>query len=676
MHMRGSMRKLTAKSIQSQLILYFTIAIVIPAIITSIVGIKLIHDQIISRSETKCISDLNSAHEIYRNKISQIESIVRFNSVRILIVNAIKNNDTDFLKKDLPRALKREKLDFLTLTDRNGNVIVRGRNIQSGGDNIKSDNFIDKVIRGKKLVSGTDIVPLASLQKESQELVDQVRMEITPTPKAKERKDSFETSGMMIKSAVPIFDEDNVFIGILIGGILLNRNFDIVDKIKEVVHEKEVYEGSDIGTATIFQNDLRISTNVKNLDGTRAISSLVSEEVYDKVLVEGKKWVGRAFVVNTWYITAYEPIRNLDNKIIGILYVGILEKPFNDILRNTIITFLGIVIVGVLLIIWISLLLARKISKPLKRLEIAADQIAKGNYNQNLIIDAPREIESLAHSITRMSIRLEREKRELETWGEILEKKVTERTEEIQKIHSQLFRSEKLASIGKLAAGVAHEINNPLTGILTNASLLRDDLEDSDQRREDLEVIVKETIRCREIVKRLLDFSRQTAPVKKLTDINSILEQIVLFVHNQTAFRNIKIVEEFGENIPEIMADPDQIRQVCINLIINASESMIRGGELRIKTSMTNGNDFISLTISDTGGGIPENLRLKIFDPFFTTKESGTGLGLAISYGIIEQHGGRIDFTSVIGEGTTFNISLPIKSHDISGDSNGKNISR
>ncbi|MBU2444449.1 MAG: cache domain-containing protein, partial [Bacteroidetes bacterium] len=483
-------------------------------------------------------------------------------------------------------------------------------------------------------------------------------------------------SGMMIKSAVPIFDEDNSFIGILIGGILLNRNFKIVDKIKEVVHEKEVYEGRDIGTATIFQNDLRISTNVKNLDGSRAISSLVSEEVYDKVLVEGKKWIGKAFVVNTWYITAYEPIRNIDNKIIGILYVGILEKPFNDILRNTIITFLGIAIVGVLLIILISLLIARKISKPLRQLESAADQIAKGNYNQNLIIDAPREIESLAHSITRMSIRLEREKRELETWGEILEKKVKERTDEIQKIHSQLFRSEKLASIGKLAAGVAHEINNPLTGILTNASLLRDDLEEGDPRREDLEVIVKETIRCREIVKRLLDFSRQTAPVKKLTDVNSILEQIVLFVHNQTAFRNIKIVKEFGPNIPEIMADPDQIRQVCINLIINASESMTRGGELRIKTFMASGNDLINVIISDTGGGIPENLRMKIFDPFFTTKENGTGLGLAISYGIIEQHGGRIDFTSAVGEGTTFNISLPIKSQEMDGDSYGEDISR
>ncbi len=662
------MRKLTTRSIQSQLILYFSLAIVIPAIITSLVGIKLLNDQIISRSETKCISDLNSAHEIYRTKITNIESIIRFNSARILLINAIKNNDADFLRKDFPKILNREGLDILTLTDRHGRVIMRGRNPNVNGDSLTSDKFISRVLTSKRSISGTDLVSSDLLEKESQELVNQVRMEIIPTPKSKARKDSIETSGMMIKSAVPIFDETNSFIGILQGGILLNRNFDIVDKIKEVVHEKEVYEGRDIGTATIFQNDLRISTNVKNLDGTRAISSLVSEEVYDKVLINGEKWIGRAFVVNTWYISAYEPIKDINGNIIGILYVGILEKPFNDILRNTLFTFLGIAIIGVFLIILMSVLLAKKISKPLKKLEISADQIAKGDYNQNLLISAPSEVESLAHSITRMSIRLAREKRELEIWGEILEKKVKERTDEIQKIHSQLFRSEKLASIGKLAAGVAHEINNPLTGILTNASLLKDDFNEGDPRREDLEVIVKETIRCREIVKRLLDFSRQTAPVKKLTNINSIVDEIILFVRNQSAFRNIKINKEFENNLPELMVDPDQIRQVCINLIMNASEAMRKGGRLNIKTCVNSDGNFVNLEISDNGCGIPEILRMKIFDPFFTTKENGTGLGLAISYGIIEQHGGRIDFSSAIGEGTTFNISLPIRYQDLNGE--------
>lgn len=655
------MKKLSAKSIQSQLIMYFTIAIVIPTVITMIVGVKLIHDQILSRSESKCISDLNSAREIYRNKIKQIESIVRLNSVRSLVINAVKYRDQNFLKKDLQKTLHREGLDILTIVDGNGKVIMRGRNPIRSGDLMNEDNFIKKVINSKRTVSGTDIVVEDLLIKESEQLSIQASMKITPTPKSKPREVHIESSGMMLRSAVPIFDESNNFIGILIGGILLNRNFEIVDKIKEIVHEGEVYKGQEIGSATIFQNDLRISTNVRNEDGSRAITSLVSEEVYDQVLVNGKRWVGEAFVVNSWYITAYEPIRNIDNKIVGILYVGILKEPFDDILRNTILTFLGIALIGLVLIIFASFLMAKKIANPLRKLETVANQIATGDYKKEIHLEAPREIENLATSINQMAKELETEKEELEAWGEKLEKKVQQRTEEIKKIHSQLFRSEKLASIGKLAAGVAHEINNPLTGILTNASLLKDDLADDDPRKEDVEVIVKETIRCREIVKRLLDFARQTKPQKKLTNLNSLIDNIILLVRNQTSFRNIEIEKHVVTDFPELMVDPDQIQQVFINLILNASEAMPNGGKLNIELNKSN-EETVSIMFSDTGIGIPEHLKEKIFDPFFTTKESGTGLGLSITYGIIEQHGGNINLTSTPGEGTTFEISLPLKS--------------
>jgi len=655
------MKKLSAKSIQSQLIMYFTIAIVIPTVITMIVGVKLIHDQILSRSESKCISDLNSAREIYRNKIKQIESIVRLNSVRSLVINAVKYRDQNFLKKDLQKTLHREGLDILTIVDGNGKVIMRGRNPIRSGDLMNEDNFIKKVINSKRTVSGTDIVVEDLLIKESEQLSIQASMKITPTPKSKPREVHIESSGMMLRSAVPIFDESNNFIGILIGGILLNRNFEIVDKIKEIVHEGEVYKGQEIGSATIFQNDLRISTNVRNEDGSRAITSLVSEEVYDQVLVNGKRWVGEAFVVNSWYITAYEPIRNIDNKIVGILYVGILKEPFDDILRNTILTFLGIALIGLVLIIFASFLMAKKIANPLRKLETVANQIATGDYKKEIHLEAPREIENLATSINQMAKELETEKEELEAWGEKLEKKVQQRTEEIKKIHSQLFRSEKLASIGKLAAGVAHEINNPLTGILTNASLLKDDLTDDDPRKEDVEVIVKETIRCREIVKRLLDFARQTKPQKKLTNLNSLIDNIILLVRNQTSFRNIEIEKHVVTDFPELMVDPDQIQQVFINLILNASEAMPNGGKLNIELNKSN-EETVSILFSDTGIGIPEHLKEKIFDPFFTTKESGTGLGLSITYGIIEQHGGNINLTSTPGEGTTFEISLPLKS--------------
>lgn len=661
------MRNITIKSIQSQLIFYFTIAILVPAGITTVVGVKIIDDQIISRAETKTLSDLNSAREIYRTKLSHIENVTRLTAIRSLVVDALRQGDRNFLQKDIPRTLRREKLDVLTIVDSKGTVACRGRNPGTFGDNILSDQFVARVIKTRKAVTGTDIVPEEQLQKESPDLAAQARLDVTQTLKAKPRPQIMETAGMMLKAAVPLFDADGTFCGVLLGGILINRNFEIVDKIKEIVHEGEIYKGQEIGTATIFQGDLRISTNVKNQDGTRAIGTLVSEEVYDAVFSEGKRWVGEAFVVNAWYLTAYEPIRNIDNTIIGILYVGVLKQPFDEVLTNTLMLFIGIALGGIILIIIAAVFLAKRISRPLRILEGVAKTIADGDYKHEVVVDAPYEITHLAESINQMAKKLEKEKDELEEWANTLEKKVQERTSEVKKIHSQLYRSDKLASLGKLAAGVAHEINNPLTGILTNSSLLLEDIEPNDPRREDVDIIVKETIRCREIVKRLLDFARQTKPQKKLANVNTLIENIVLLVRNQTSFRNIVIKKQLNVGLPEILVDMDQIQQVFINIILNAAEAMTGGGSLAIESALSTDGDFIHISFTDTGPGIHEANREKIFDPFFTTKESGTGLGLSISYGIIEQHGGTISVDSLVGVGTTFTIELPVQIIEVEG---------
>ncbi len=655
------------RSIQSQLIVYFALAILVPAGITTIVGMKLIYDQVFTRAETKTLSDLNSAREIYRNKISQIESITRLTAVRSLVVDALRRHDRKFLQGDLTRTLAREKLDILSILDSAGIVIARARNPELHGDYQGEDTFVRQVLKTGQRVSGTLLVPEKDLLKESPDLAGQAAMDIIPTPLAKPRADRRENSGMMLKAAVPVSDADGRLLGVLLGGVLLNRNFEIVDKIKETVHEGEVYKGQEIGTATIFQGNLRISTNVRNQDGSRAISTLVSEEVDDAVLKEGRRWVGEAFVVNAWYLAAYEPIRDLQGNIIGILYVGILRQPFHDVLWSTLATFAGIAACGMLLLVSIAVLQARRISRPLKTLEDAARQIADGDFARDVVVHAPAEIEDLAQSINRMARKLEAEKSELEEWGATLERRVQERTDEIRKIHSQLFRSEKLASLGKLAAGVAHEINNPLTGILANSSLILEDLDANDPRREDVEIIVKETIRCREIVKRLLDFARQTKPQKKLTDVNMLIDTIILLVRNQTSFRNIVITTHLAENLPLILCDSDQIQQVFINIILNAAEAMTGGGSLNVCSSLPQDREFVTIEIADTGPGIPEDRRERIFDPFFTTKEHGTGLGLSISYGIVEQHGGDISVESAVGKGSTFTVKLPVAARETEG---------
>ena len=650
------------RSIQYFLIKYFSIAILTPTIILSIIGTKIIYNQVINRAEMKTLSDLNSAKEIYRNKISFIESVARLTASRSLIISALLENNSDTLQTELHQTLTNEKLDIFTLVNNKGIVIARGKSFLNKGDTLLTDRYIKKVLETKETVSGTDVLSPKQLENESYELVDKASMKIIPTPKSKQSKDSIETSGMVLKSAVPIFDRNKNLVGVLMAGILLNRNYEIVNKIKEVVHEKEIYKGQEIGTETIFYKGLRITTNVKNTDGTYAIGTLVSEEVYNKTIEQGERWIGEAFVVNNWYIGAYDPIKDIDGNIIGILYVGLLRQPFSDLLASTVLIFLGIAVIVIIIIYFVAILLSNRITSPLRKLEEVANKITNGDYKSEFSIKkAPREVENLAVALNHMTQEIENEKRELEEWADKMEVKVQERTSELKKIHGQLFRSEKLASIGKLAAGVAHEINNPLTGVLTNSSLLLEDLEEADPKRGDVQVIVNETIRCREIVKRLLDFARQTKPQKSLTNINSLIENIVLLVRNQASFRNVNIEKKLGENIPEIMADKDQIQQVFINFILNAADAMPKGGKIYIESRIIRNGDFVEIKFQDSGIGISEVNKNKIFDPFFTTKENGTGLGLSISYGIVEQHGGVINLESEVGKGTTFIVHLPTK---------------
>jgi two-component system, NtrC family, sensor kinase len=656
------MKKVSTRSIHYFLIKYFSVSILIPTIILSLIGTKIIYDQVINRAEMKTISDLNSAKEIYSNKISSIEVVTRLTALRGFIISSLLDNKADTLQKELQQTLNTEKLDIFTIVNKKGVVICRGRNPQSRGDTLLNDNFVRKVLESQESISGTDVMSSGELEKESAELAKNARMKIIPTPKSKSRKDSIETSGMILKSAVPVFDRNKNLIGVLIAGVILNRNYELLHKIKEIIHEKEIYKGKEIGTETIFYKDLRISTNVKNLDGTYATGTQVSEEVYNQTLEKGERWTGDAFVVNAWYISAYEPIKDIDGKVIGMLYVGLLKQPFNDVLASTILIFLGVAVVVMIIIYFVAVMLSNRITAPLRQLEEVARKFTEGDYKSEFTIrKAPREVKSLAIALNHMAVEVENEKKELEEWADKMEVKVQERTSELKKIHGQLFRSEKLASIGKLAAGVAHEINNPLTGILTNASLLLEDLNDDDTKKDDAQVIVNETIRCREIVKRLLDFARQTKPQKSLTNINNLIDNIVLLVRNQASFRNVNIERKLADNIPEIMTDKDQIQQVFINFILNASDAMPNGGEIKISSRVIENGEYVEVRFMDTGLGISEENKHKIFDPFFTTKDNGTGLGLSISYGIVEQHGGTINVESEIGKGTTFIVLLPIK---------------
>jgi PAS domain S-box-containing protein len=223
-----------------------------------------------------------------------------------------------------------------------------------------------------------------------------------------------------------------------------------------------------------------------------------------------------------------------------------------------------------------------------------------------------------------------------------------------------MMQQEKLASIGRLSAGVAHEINNPLTTILTSAMLIQEDLNPDDPIYQELQTISDETLRCRKIVTSLLDFARQTAPAKRLNDLNDIITQSFVLTRKQAAFNDVTVKLNLYENLPATHVDKDQIEQALINLTLNAIEATDPGGEITITTRFDAKTNIIEISVSDTGVGIPFENMDKIFDPFFTTTEGGTGLGLAVTHGIVEQHGGTIEAANNPGPGTCFTIRLPL----------------
>jgi len=633
-------------SVAREMIFSFLLVVLLMGAISVVLGIQLISNRVLEEAQEKVRNDLNSAREIYSSYVKHVRDTVRITADRQTIRASALSGRLRYELPKLKRIKQEEGMDILTVADKDGKVILRVNNPDVFGDSLMGNEIIRLTLAEKKPVASTEIISAAELQKESPELAKRAYFKFIETPKARFRKETEETSGMMICAAAPIldFEEKNVT-GIVYGGILLNRNYDIVDKIKETVYQNVKYKGKDIGTATIFQDDVRISTNVKTEDGSRAVGTRIAENVYHRVIVQGLPWIDRAFVVNNWYITAYEPIRTISGKIIGILYVGLLEEKYSDIKRQTLYLFLSIMALGLIASLLISYYLSRNISFCISKLALAARRMARGDLDVHVDIKSKDELGELAEAFNYMASALK------------------ERDEKLKEFaRKRIMESERLALIGQLAAGVAHEINNPLQGILSYSCLLTESIDPNDPNFELIEKISKQAARCKNIIRGLLDFARQTVPEMKSYQMNSLVTESLALVERQSLFHNIEIMKNLDPELPNIVIDPSQMQQVLMNIIINAAEAMNGQGRLYIATRIDPTKKFIEVEITDTGVGISKENLEKIFDPFFTTKDAGhgTGLGLAISYGIVKKHGGTIQVESEVGKGTTFTIRLPI----------------
>ncbi|MBE0625117.1 MAG: HAMP domain-containing protein [Burkholderiales bacterium] len=314
----------------------------------------------------------------------------------------------------------------------------------------------------------------------------------------------------------------------------------------------------------------------------------------------------------------------------------------------------------------------RLVYVPLRDLEAGAKRLSSGNLEQTIPVRSADEFGQLAASFNAMTEALRNSQAELRDWGRTLEQKVEKRTQELRVAEAETVRSEKLASVGLLAAGIAHELNNPLTGVLTFTTLLRKKMPDGTPDAEDLDLVIRETKRCATIIRRLLDFAREKTPEKNFADLNQVIEDTARIIERPASFRDIEIAMDLDPDLPRVWADADLIKQVIMNMLVNAQHAIEHEGSITVRSgrcprpkSPEPGMEpvtMVEISIIDTGCGIPEKSLKRIFDPFFTSKEvgKGTGLGLSVSHGIVRAHGGLIEVESTVGSGSTFRIYLPV----------------
>jgi two-component system NtrC family sensor kinase len=327
-------------------------------VVTSIIVNSLITNQIIFEAQERVKEDLNTARYVYTSKIRDIDRTIRWTSARqVVLTKAIKEKDISFIRDSFPKLMAEEGLDFLTLVDRKGTVVFRFHNPPASGDSLLHDPFIKSALEGNG-VSGTQVLSGDELSMEGRSMAKKAIIQSIPVPKEKPTMKIEETSGMVLKSAHPIIDFNGEVLGVLAGGVLLNRNYEIVDRIKNIVFKDAKYKGKEIGTATVFLGDLRISTNVIDKEGNRAIGTRAMKEVQEQVLGKGTPWIHRAFVVDDWYITAYEPIRDVQDKIVGILYVGMREGKYAMMKEKLILLFFFFSMSGMLVALTVSFILS------------------------------------------------------------------------------------------------------------------------------------------------------------------------------------------------------------------------------------------------------------------------------------------------------------------------------
>jgi two-component system NtrC family sensor kinase len=575
----------------------------------------------------------------------------------------------------LERHRHRQGLDFMRLYSLDGQALDRP--VDTAEANLPLPPRLAARMRGPDAPARGELAVLsaAHLHQLAPELEGRTGIALVHTPNAAPTHRTREDRAMVAASVAMVRNPTGQPMAMLVGGVLMNQNLGFIDHINRVVYPEGSLPFGSQGTATLFLDDVRITTNVRLFQSERAIGTRVSQAVRDAVLSRGETWLDRAFVVNDWYVSAYQPLLDGDEQRIGMLYVGYLEQPFRWV-RYAMLGIIGLIFLMVMAVASVlSLRWARGIFRPVERMNDTMQRVRNGDTGARVGTTATHdELGKLAQHLDQLLDVIADKTRSLEQWGSALDHRVNERTRELaatndalRQTQQQLVRSEKLAVMGQLAASVAHEVNNPIAVMQGNLDLLRETLGPAATNSQvELKLLDEQIERIRMIVQQLLQHARpgEYAGYVDTVDVNEAVKACLLLVNHKLSQQQITVVLDLrATGQPGI--NRHELEQVLINLLMNAANAMPGGGELTIRTldlpSPPGEGDStgVAIEVQDAGMGLTDDVKDKLFQPFFTTRPDGHGLGLWISLGLLERYGGGISANNRLdAQGAVFTVTL------------------